>query len=143
MSEEEKKFPRIADRTFRDDLYEELKDPNYAIGYLRACNNEGEDCLRMALRNVAEVWKRPKDLGKDALWAVRGQHTLDSTCCLKGQLFSITHIGGIVYFTTKWFFGSDVESTEATMTKRDAIRSLEQAIEYLKNDVHGINAGTK
>lgn len=142
MSKEEKPFPPVSERTFLDDLYEQLKDPVYAVGYLQACLEEDDACLRLGLRNVAAVWKRPKDLGKDALWTVRG-HTLDSTCCSLGELFSITHIGGTVYFITKQLCGPVVEMAEASMTKRDAIRSLEQAIEYLKNDVHGLNAGTK
>lgn len=58
--------PPFTTRNFLDDLYEHLKDPEYAVGYLQACLEEFDDAvLRQGLQNVAEVWKKKDDL--DAL----------------------------------------------------------------------------
>jgi DNA-binding phage protein len=53
---ESEKIEPVADSDFKTDLLEKLKDPHYAVAYLAACIEEGDDVLRLALRDVAEVW---------------------------------------------------------------------------------------
>ena len=41
--------------SYEDYLLEELKDIDYAAGYLTACLDEGEDVFLLAIRNVAKA----------------------------------------------------------------------------------------
>jgi probable addiction module antidote protein len=40
---------------YDDYLIEQLKDPDYAAGYLTACLEEGEDVFLSAIKNVAKA----------------------------------------------------------------------------------------
>ena len=46
---------------YNDYLYEELKDPEYAGGYLAACLNEGEEVFMIGTRNVLDTQERYGD----------------------------------------------------------------------------------
>lgn len=41
--------------SFGEDLQERLKDFDYAVGYLLACLEEGEDVFRLGLRDLFEA----------------------------------------------------------------------------------------
>jgi probable addiction module antidote protein len=40
---------------YKDGLFERLKDPEYAAGYLSECAQEGQEAFLLALRDVAEA----------------------------------------------------------------------------------------
>lgn len=40
---------------YKEDLFERLRDPDYAAGYLSECAAEGQDEFLLGLRNVAEA----------------------------------------------------------------------------------------
>ncbi len=66
-------FSPLADSDFKSDLFERLKDPHYAVGFLTACVQEGRDMLEIGLRDVAEVWgpyslQRPSPLSKEEIF---------------------------------------------------------------------------
>jgi probable addiction module antidote protein len=75
-------------RSYRQDLIERLKDPDYAAGYLEAVLEEGDapEALLLALRNIAEArgmtqLARDTDLKRESLYTMlseRGNPVLSS-----------------------------------------------------------------
>ncbi len=88
MSKEEKKISPVSERTFLDDLYEDLKDPRIRVGYLQACLEEFDDAVYYA--RDCRMWLRcgrGRRLWDQDVWTVKG-HALESTCCGDGELLA-------------------------------------------------------
>lgn len=57
---------KIETVSHRMGLMQDLKDPEFATEYIKACLNEGgQNSFLKALRNVAEAWGGPSRVAKD------------------------------------------------------------------------------
>ena len=91
--------------TYYEDLLKELKDPDFALGYLNACLEEDEETFLLALRDVANAHgglrrlAEKAKLNREHLFRVLSKHgnprleTLQQLTAVFGWRIALVHRG--------------------------------------------------